>query len=184
MHAACILKEGVDQVSSLDLNPEVVYSVISDLCRKGVFSLNPENVSLEREGHPDVAPCGKSYGPERLDLSQLEWAAKVGHFWFLGPVKAIKIVVDKGRVQGDLRLEAEKMMFTTSFNVFNYNNLDQVIKKLRQTARQFSLKIEFQQNAMMPYQLILTISSQKVLSTDNVNEFLKQIHILHQSAEA
>jgi hypothetical protein len=36
----------------------------------------------------DVAPCGKSYSLERLDLSQLEWAAKVGHFWFLGPVKA------------------------------------------------------------------------------------------------
>ena len=171
-------------MNSSDLNPEVVYSVISNLCRKGVFSPNPENVSLEREGHPDVAPCGKSYGPERLDLSQLEWAAKVGHFWFLGPVKAIKIVVDKGSVQGDLRLEAEKMMFTTSFNVFNYDNINQVIKILRQTARQFGLEVEFQQNAMMPYQLILTISSQKILSTDNVNEFLRQIRQLHQSTEA
>lgn len=171
-------------MNSSDLNPEVVYSVISYLCRKGILSPNPENVSLEREGHPDVAPCGKSYGPERLDLSQLEWAAKVGHFWFAGPVKAIKIIVDKGRVQGDLRLEAEKVMFTTSLNVFNYKNLDQVVKKLRQTARQFSLKIEFQQNAMMPYQLTLTISSQKILSTDNVNEFLGQIRRLHQSTEA
>ena len=76
------------------------------------------------------------------------------------------------------------MMFTTSLNVFNYKNLDQVVKKLRQTARQFSLKIEFQQNAMMPYQLTLTISSQKILSTDNVNEFLGQIRRLHQSTEA
>lgn len=117
-------------------------------------------------------------------MSQLEWAAKIGHFWFLGSVKAIKIIVDKGQVQGDLRLEAEKMIFITSFNIFNYNNLDQVIKKLRQTGQQFDLKIEFQQNAMMPYQLILTITSQKVLSTDNVNEFLRQIHILHQSTEA
>ncbi|MEM3547139.1 MAG: hypothetical protein QXU47_07255 [Candidatus Bathyarchaeia archaeon] len=165
------------------MNPKVVYSVISELCRKGVFSSNPENVLLEREGYPDIAPCGRSYGRDGLDLSQLEWAANVGHFWFLGPVKAIKIVIDRGLVQGDLRLEAEKMIFITSFNVFNYDDLNLVIKKLKQTGRQFGLKIEFQQNAMMPYQLILIISSEKVLSTDNVNEFLKQIHMLHQSTE-
>ena len=39
-------------MSSSDLNPAAVYSVISELYRRGVFSPNPENVSLERNNRP------------------------------------------------------------------------------------------------------------------------------------
>lgn len=99
---------------------KTVHMVVRSLLEKGVFSPHPEKVVIERVGNPDVYPCGRR-GSEGLDLSQLEWAAKEGRFWFSGPIKAMKIITDKGSVQGELRLEVDRMVFATSLNTLNYH---------------------------------------------------------------
>jgi hypothetical protein len=159
-----------------------VYLVIRILLEKGVFSPHPENVMIERVGNKDVYPCGRSYGAEGLDLSQLEWAAKEGHFWFNGPIKAIKIIIDKGLIQGDLRLELDRMLFETSLNTLNYHDFEAVANKLREVAQQLGLKLAFQQPTAT-YNVTLVVSSEKSLSAENVSDFIKKIHILHRSTD-
>jgi hypothetical protein len=140
---------------------KIVYLVIRSLLQKGLLSPGPENVIIERAGIKDIYPCGRSYGPEGLDLSQLEWAAKEGRFWFIGPVKAIKIIMDKGSIQGDLRLEAERMLFTTSLNTLNYHDFETVVNKLREVAQQLGVELDFQQPATM-CNVTLVVSSKKI----------------------
>jgi len=158
---------------------KTVYMVIQSLLEKGIFSPHPENVMIERVGNRDIYPCGRR-GPEGLDLSQLEWAAKEGRFWFSGPIKAMKIIIDKGSVQGDLRLEVDRMVFATSLNTLNYHDFEAVADKLREHARQLGLELAFQQPTAT-YNATLLLSSEKPLSEENVNDFIEKIHILHQS---
>lgn len=158
-----------------------VYLVIRSLLQKGVFSPRPENVSIERVGNEPIYPCGRSYGPEGLDLSQLEGAAKKGHFWFSGPIKAIKITIDKGSMQGDIRLRIDKMVFITSLNTLNYQNFETVVKRLKEVAQQVGLELNFQ--PIGSYDVKLVVSSETFLSVNNVNEFVNKLHILHQSTD-
>lgn len=124
-------------------SPETVYLVIRSLLQKDILSLHPENVLIERVRYNDIYPCGRAYSPEGLDLSQLERAAKEGRFWFAGPVKAIKIIMDKGSIQGDLRLEVNRMLFTTSLNTLNYRDFDSMVSKLREVAQQLGIELNF-----------------------------------------
>jgi hypothetical protein len=158
-----------------------VYTVIWSLLQQGVFSPQPENVAIERAVGEDIHPCGRSYGAEGLDMSQLEWAAKEGRFWFNGPVRAIKITMDKGSVQGDLRLEIDRMSFTTSLNTLNYRNFEATARKLKAVALQNELELTFQRSS--PYSMTLLVSSEKPLSVANATEFIKKIHTLHESAD-
>jgi hypothetical protein len=80
---------------------KTIFLIIRSLLQKGIFSPHPENVAIERVGRGPVYPCGR-YGSEGLDLSQLEWAMREGRFWFLGPFRDLKIIIDKGLLQGDL----------------------------------------------------------------------------------
>lgn len=161
---------------------KTVYLVIRSLLEKGVFSSHPENVMIERVGYKGIYPCGRSYGPEGLDLSQLEWAAKVGHFWFNGPISAIKIIVDKGSVQGDLRLEVDRILFTTSLSTLNYPDFEAVASKLRDVALQLGLELAFQPSTAT-YNVTLAVSSEKPLSADNSIDFIGKIHTLHRSID-
>lgn len=86
---------------------KIICSIIKSLVQKGVFSPQPENVIIERVGRNPIYPCGKSFGT--LDLSQLEWSIENGHFWFSMPIKALHIIIDKGSIQGDLLVYANKM---------------------------------------------------------------------------
>lgn len=158
-----------------------VYLVIRSLLQKDVFSPRPENVSIERVGNKPIYPCGRFYGREGLDLSQLEWATKKGHFWFGGSIKAIKIVIDKGSIQGDLELGIDKMVFITSLNTLNYKNLEVVVNRLREVAQQLKLELDFQ--PIGNYSIKLVVSSETSLSVNNVNNFIDKLHILHQSTD-
>lgn len=161
---------------------KTVYWIIRSLLKRGVFSPRPENVVIERVGNREIYPCRRAYGPHGLDLSQLEWAAKEGRFWFDGPVKAIKIIIDKGPVQGDLQLGVNKIVFTTSLNTLNYNNFETVANRLKEVARQLGLELEFRQSTGR-YNVTLIVSSETFLSVDNVNDFVEKLHILHQSTD-
>lgn len=158
-----------------------VYLVIRSLQDQGVFSPQPENVMIERAGGNDIYPCRRSYGAEGLDLSQLEWAANEGRFWFNGPVRAIKIIQDKGLIQGDLRLEVDRMSFTTSLNTLNYPNFEAATRKLKAVALQNKLELSFQRSS--PHSMTLLVIAEKPLSIANATEFIKKIHILHESAD-
>jgi len=162
---------------------KTIYLIVQNILKKGIFSSNPENISIERVSNRDVFPCARSYGPEGLDLSQLELAAKEGHFWFSGSVKAIKIIVDKGSVQGDLRLETDKMLFITSLNTLNYPDFETVARKLRKSAQRLGLKLYFQQHPEARYNIILTVEAERALSVKNVNDFIEQLHALKRSGE-
>jgi len=157
-----------------------VLLIVRSLLQKGVFSPCRENVAIERVGRNPIYPCG-SYGPEGLDLSQLEWAAKEGHFWFSGPIKAIKIIMDKGSMQGDLQLEIDKMIFITSLNTLNYQNFETVVKRLKEVAQQMELELHFQ--TIGTYNVKLEVPSKKSFSVDNVNEFIDKLYILYQSTD-
>ncbi len=158
-----------------------VYRVVWSLLQQGVFSPQPENVAIEREAGDDIYPCRRSYGESGLDLSQLEWAAKEGRFWFSGPVRAIKIIMDKGLIQGDLRLELDRMSFTTSLNTLNYRNFEAVARDLKSVALQNELELTFQRSS--PYSVILLVSSEKLLSVANATDFIRKIRLLHESTD-
>jgi hypothetical protein len=158
---------------------KTVYTVIWSLLQQGVFSPQPENVAIERAAGNDIYPCRRSYGAEGLDMSQLEWAAKEGRFWFNGPIRAIKIIMDKGLIQGDLRLEIDRMSFTASLNTLNYRNFEAAARKLKAVALQNELELSFQQSS--PYSVTLLVLSEKPLSTVNAKEFIEKIRILHEA---
>jgi len=159
---------------------KTVYLVIWSLQNQGVFSPQPENVMIERAAGPDIYPCRRSYGAEGLDLSQLEWAAKEGRFWFNGPIRAIKIIMDKGSIQGDLRLEIDKMSFATSLSASDYHNFEAAITRLKAEAQSYGLRLSYKRPN--PYNMILVVSCEKPLSVANATDFIKEIHILHKSA--
>jgi len=160
---------------------KTIYDVIRSLLQRDIFSPKPENVIIERVGYKPIYPCGRSYGPEGLDLSQLEWAAKEGHFWFSGPIEAIKIIMDKGSMQGDLQIGIDKMVFTTSLNTLNYNNFENVVKKLKEVAQRLELELDFQ--TIGNYNVKLDVLCRKFLSVKNVNEFIDKLYKLYQSTD-
>jgi hypothetical protein len=160
---------------------KTVYRVISSLLKEGVFSPQPENVAIERADGGDIYPCTRSYGAGGLDLSQLEWAAKEGRFWFSGPVTAIKITMDRGLIQGDLRLEMDRMSFATSLNTLDYRNFEAAARKMKAAAQQNGLELSFQRSS--PYNVNLLVSFGKPLSVDNASEFIAKICALHENAE-
>jgi hypothetical protein len=160
-------------------NPEIIKTlphIIHSLLLKKVFSPLRENVIIERIDREPIYPC-RRYGPEGLDLDQLEWAANEGHFWFSGPIRAIKIIFDKDPMQGDLILEINKITFITSLNTLNYQNFEAVIRKIKDAALQLGLTLDFQ--GITNYDVKLTASSTTFLSVDNVNDFVNKLQSVH-----
>ena len=160
-------------------DPEIIKTlpqIIHSLLLKKVFSPLPENVIIERIDREPIYPCGR-YGPEGLDLDQLEWAANEGHFWFSGPIRAIKIIFDKDPMQGDLLLEIDKITFITSLNTLNYQNFEAVIRRIKDAALQLGLTLDFQ--GITNYDVKLTVSSTTFLSVDNVNDFVNKLQSIH-----
>jgi hypothetical protein len=74
-----------------------------------------------------------------------------------------------------------KMIFTTSFSKMNYLGFETVAKTLRTVARQYGLELEFQ--PVDNCNIKLVVSSEKLLSVDNVTDFIDKIHILYKSTD-
>lgn len=51
---------------------------------------------------------------------------------WINPFKDLRIIIDKGPIQGDLQLEEKIMTFTTSFNTLNYDNFKVVATTLKE----------------------------------------------------
>lgn len=173
------MQGGLIVLSDLDLT-RTIYLVIQSLLKRDIFSHNPENVFIERVGEKPIYPCGRvAHGYEGLDLSQLEWAAKEGHFWFSGPIKSLRIVMDKGPIQGDLELEPNKMFFITSLNRLNYKNFEAVVERLKQSAQDLKFELDFQSIRINVVKLVVTFKMP--LSVKNVDDFVTKLHVLYQS---
>jgi hypothetical protein len=170
------MSEGFSEPDSI----RTIVLIIRSLLRRKVFSPRPENVVFERADGEPVLPCGRN-GPEGLDLSQLEWAAKEGHFWFSGPVQTIKIAFDKGSMQGDLELEPDRMRFLTRMNALNYRDFDSVAKRLKEVAKQLELDLGFE--SIGGYDKKLAVESVTSLSVHNVDGFVDRLRVLYQSTD-
>ena len=68
---------------------KAIHSVLQYLLDKEALSIDPLTVEMKREGYPSVYPCSRR-GP-KLDMSQVNWALKAGKWWFIGPIKQLKI---------------------------------------------------------------------------------------------
>ena len=68
---------------------EVVHKILQYLLDKEALSKDPSTVEMKREGSPSVYPCRR--GGLKLDISQIDWALKEGKWWFLEPIKQLKI---------------------------------------------------------------------------------------------
>jgi hypothetical protein len=154
--------------------------IIRSLLDRKAFSPRPENVVIERVDREPIYPCGR-YGPDGLDLSQLEWAGKEGHFWFSGPIQIVRIILDKGSMQGDLELGIDRIRFITSLCPLNYRDFDSVVEKLKEVAQQLELELGFE--SIGHDSIKLTAESEASLSVGSVNDFVDRLHVLHQSTD-
>jgi hypothetical protein len=157
-----------------------VLLTVRSLLNKRLFSPIPENVVIERVGKEPIYPCGRG-GPEGLDLNQLEWAAREGRFWFSGPIRVVKIIFDKGSMQGDLEIALEKLKFVTSLSTLNYRNFDRVAERLTREARQLNLELDFE--PLPNYLIKLEIKNYVSFSANTVNDFVDKLNILYQSTD-
>ena len=99
-----------------------IYQIVRNLLQQGRISSNPENVKIQRLRRESIRPCGKSPGPLPLNLNQLQWATQQGHFWFLGPIKSLKLNLDRGPIKGSLVSELNKETFTSILNELNFKD--------------------------------------------------------------
>ena len=152
----------------------VYYAIVRTLWEKRLISRDPLSIRIERSDRNPIPPCARSYGPDPVDMSQLEWAAQNGRFWFAGLVKSLNIIIDKGPRQGRLELEPNKMKFMTWLNILNLENTEIVVKRIKESSGQFGVLCHFDQ-PRNSYNLVLTLYMEKTLSQQNVNEFLKKI---------
>lgn len=154
--------------------PKVIFEIVKYLYDTNIFSLEPENIVIVREGRRDIFPCARAY-PRGLDLGQLEWSAKTGHFWFSGPVKGIKVLIDKGLLRGTLFLGLNTMTFDITVNTLNFENFSKIASKLKSIAVVEGLKIEFNESRYGIYNVDLVIIYNTSLSIENVKQFLTKV---------
>ena len=62
---------------------------MSGLLDREALSADPGTVEMKREGYKSIFPCRRGW--PKLDLSQLDLAMKEGKWWFLGPIKQLKV---------------------------------------------------------------------------------------------
>lgn len=151
-----------------------IYHIVSNLVKEGRVSGKPENVRIERVNREAILPCRRSKEPNSLNLEQLEWAANNGHFWFLGPIKSLKVILGRGRVQKTLVSELDRISFITVLSELNYEDFVHVKSKLVKAATDLGYRVEFSQ-PRDPHNVKVTISAEKSLSGQSVKDFLKGI---------
>ncbi len=154
-----------------------IYQIVRKLLQEGRISGNPENVKIQRLGRETIRPCGKSLGPVPLKLNQLEWANQKGYFWFKGPIKSLKVNLDRGPLKGGLECEPSKETFSTTLNELNFGDFAAETRRLRETSAQFGYKVRFDQPDIS-HNVRTSISAPAPLSQQNVTEFIERIEKL------
>lgn len=96
---------------------EAVHMILQYLLDKEVLSDNPSTVEMTRENYPSVYPCRRGF--PKLDIDQIIWAEKEGKWWFIGPIKQLRITQAKKQKlsQADITLLkriAERAEFSLS----------------------------------------------------------------------
>ncbi len=151
-----------------------IYQIVCNLLQEGRISGNPENVKIQRLRREAIQPCGKSPGPVPLKLNQLEWATQKGSFWFRGPVKSLKVNLDRGPIKGCLVSEPNKETFTTTLNELNFKDFVTETQRLVENSTQFGYQVRFDQPDIS-HNVRVSISAPMLLSEQNVNEFIERI---------
>ncbi len=154
-----------------------IYHIISNLIKEGRISGNPENVRIERVNREAILPCRRSKEPNSLNLAQLEWAANKGHFWFLSPIKSLKVTLDKGKVKETLISELNRISFIIVLNELNYEDFIQVKNGLVKSASDLGFRVGFSQ-PLGSHNVKVTISAEKTMSEQNVKDFLRGIEMV------
>jgi len=151
-----------------------IYQIVRNLLQQGRISGNHDNIQIQRLRREAIRPCGKSSPPIPLKLNQLEWATRKGHFWFNGPVKSLKLNLDRGSIKGSLVSEPNKETFTTILNEFNFKDFVTEKQRLVVTSTQIGYQVRFDQPDIS-HNVGVSISTPMPLSEQNVNEFLERI---------
>ena len=151
-----------------------IYQIVRNLPQQGRISGNPENIQIQRLRREAIRPCGKSSRPVPLKLNQLEWATRKGHFWFNGPVKSLKVNLDRGPVKGCLVSEPNRETITTILNELNFKDFVTETQRLVETSTQFGYQVRFDQPDIS-HNVKVSISAPMQLSEQNVNEFIESI---------
>ena len=143
------------------------------ILEKRLISGNPRNIEIARTDRPPVFPCRKSYGPDLLDISQLDWAAENRSFWFLGPIKSLNVVLNGGSTKGKLELGVNNVLtFNTHFNALGFKDFTATLRKLEETANELGLKTCFEGDPTKYQDIKLSLSTEKSLSESNVRDFI------------
>lgn len=148
-----------------------IYHIVSNLVKEGRVSGNPENVRIERVNRVAIKPFRRSKQPNSLNLAQLEWAANNGRFWFLGPIKSLEVILDKGKVKETLISELNRISFIIVLNELNYEDFIQVKNDLVKSTTDLGFRVGFSQ-PLGSHNVKLTISAEKTMSGQNVKDFL------------
>lgn len=148
-----------------------IYHIVSSLVKEGWISGNPENVRIERVNRRTILPCRRSKKPNSLNLEQLEWAANNGRFWFHGPIKSLKVILGKSKVQGTLISELDRISFITMLNELNYEDFTKVKNELTRAVNNLGFNVEFSQPSGS-HNIDVTISATKPMSKQTVKDFL------------
>jgi len=151
-----------------------IYHIVRNLVKEGRISGNPENVRIERVNREAIRPCRRSSDPNSLNLEQLEWAANDGRFWFLGPIKALKVILNRGKIQEILVSELNRISFITILNELNYEDFTQVRSNLVKSAANLGFRVQFSQPSDS-HNVKVTISAEKTMSERHVKDFLAGI---------
>lgn len=150
-----------------------IYHIVRNLIKEGLISGNPENVRIERVNREAIRPCRRSSDPNSLNLEQLEWAANNGRFWFLGPIKALKVILSS-KVQEILVSELNRISFITILNELNYEDFTQVRSNLVKSVANLGFSVQFSQ-PLDSHNVKVTISAEKAMSERHVKDFLAGI---------
>ena len=160
---------------------EIVYQIAHTLVSRGLLS-RPEDLAIQREVMEEIKPLGAVGSPERIDLSQLETAAREGRFWFAGPISGLKVVMNGDPLQGNLELGIEKMTYTKSMNTLNFKDFEALAARMKELADQLGLSLAFGKGAES-YDVTLVVSYEVQLSAAHFGDFLDKILLLQESTE-
>jgi hypothetical protein len=169
----------IQSPSEADLASEI-YNIVNNLVKDGRISGNPEDIRIERVNREAVLPCRKGKDANSLNLEQLEWASEKGKFWFLGPIKSLKVNLGKGKVQETLVSELDRMLFITIINEINYEDLQKTKDEIIRLAAESGFQVNFSQPDST-HNVKVKISTQRSMTDGNVNEFLKGIEKIRKA---
>ncbi len=140
--------------------------IVKMLCEKRLLSRDPNKLTINRVDREPKHPCAKSYGPDILDLSQLEWAYTEGKFWFSGPINSLEATIDSGRIKGQLIMETNVITHITYLGLGPLNRTS-----MEESAKQFGMQVYFDGD-VISRNIRLIVTAHQKLSIESASEFL------------